>query len=51
MHTTPRSSKDDILTAAAECLDIADRETAELIRQRNALLIVVTILATMLTAF
>lgn len=51
MNTNARSSKDDILTAAVECLDLADRETAELLRQRNALLVVVAILATILTAF
>lgn len=51
MITTQKSTKDEIITAAVECIDSAQSEIDELIRQRNALLIVVAILATILSAF
>lgn len=51
MNVTVKSNKDEIITAAVECIDSAQSEIDELIRQRNALLVVVAILATILTAF
>ena len=51
MIINQKSTKDEILSSAVECIDSAQSEIDELLRQRNALLIVVAILATMLTAF
>lgn len=51
MNINEKSTKDEILSSAVECIDSANCEIDELIRQRNALLVVVAILATILTTF
>ena len=47
MNVTQKSTKDEIITASLELVDYHEAQHLELLKQRNALLVVVAVLATM----
>lgn len=47
MNITHKSTKDEIITASLELVEYHETAHIELLRQRNALLVVVAILATL----
>ena len=47
MNINQKSTKDEIITSAIELVEYHETNHLELLRQRNALLVVVAVLATM----